>query len=201
MSCRFRMDRRMCMLSASQSSVNFPSSGTTWKLFQRIEHLIGKKLPVFPAGQRGHDADRRVSLRPRDLPNGVQLVYLFIFGCAGFSSLRRLSLVAASWGYSLVPTCEGFSLWHPSLVAEHRLCGASLSSCDTWTPEHRFSSCGSELFSSPETCGIFPDQDETMSPALAGSRFFTMEPPGKPLQCLFSPASMQLNCMQTLLSC
>lgn len=38
----------MCMLSASQSRVNFPSSEYDVELFQRIEHLIGKKLPVFP---------------------------------------------------------------------------------------------------------------------------------------------------------
>ena len=34
-------------------------------------------------------------------------------------------------------------------------------------------------------CGIFPDQGLNVSPALAG-RFFTPEPPGKPLTCIIS---------------
>ena len=79
-----------------------------------------------------------------------------------------------------------------SLVAENRLegVGASvvaacgLSSYGSWALDHRLSSCGAgaKLLSSmwdPPRSGIEP-----MSPALAG-RFFTTEPPGKPLFLFF----------------
>ena len=48
-------------------------------------------------------------------------IYLFIFGCAGSSfAVRRLSLVAASRGYSLVVVC-GLLIVVASVVAEQRL--------------------------------------------------------------------------------
>ena len=55
-------------------------------------------------------------------------IYLFVFGCAGSSLVHRLSVVAASGGYSLLG-CMGFSLWQSvglsirtSVVAAHRFC-------------------------------------------------------------------------------
>ena len=78
-------------------------------------------------GRRSHDADRTRDRGPEICPNGVQLVHLFIFGCAGFSMLKdRLSLVAPSPGCSLV-AIWGLLLVAASLVAEHRLCGARAS--------------------------------------------------------------------------
>ena len=76
-------------------------------------------------------------------------IYLFIFGCAGSSfAVCRLSLVAASRGYSLVVVC-GLLIVVAS-VAEQRLCSAQasvvaacgLSSCSSWALEHRLSNCG-----------------------------------------------------------
>ena len=46
--------------------------------------------------------------------------YLFIYGCAGLLLLCRLSLVAASRGYSLVAVC-GLLIAVASLIAEHGL--------------------------------------------------------------------------------
>ena len=48
---------------------------------------------------------------------------LFIYGCAGSPLLRGLSLVEASWGYSLVAV-QAYGCGHVrwlSLVAGHRL--------------------------------------------------------------------------------
>ena len=50
----------------------------------------------------------------------ICLFYLFIFGCAGSSLLRGLSLVAVSRGYCLVVMC-GLLVAMPSLVVEHGL--------------------------------------------------------------------------------
>ena len=69
-------------------------------------------------------------------------IYLFIFGCAGFSLLcNSFSLVAASRDYSLV-VALGLLITVASLVAEHRLEGSRasavaapglwLSSCGAW---------------------------------------------------------------------
>ena len=77
-------------------------------------------------------------------------IYLFIFGCAESSfAVRRLSLVAASRGYSLVVVC-GLLIVVASVVAEQRLYSAQasvvaacgLSSCSSWALEHRLSNCG-----------------------------------------------------------
>ena len=55
-------------------------------------------------------------------------LYLFIFGCTGSSLVHRLSVVAASGGYSLLG-CMGFSVWQSvglsirtSVVVAHRFC-------------------------------------------------------------------------------
>ena len=90
--------------------------------------------------------------------------YLFIYGCAGFLLLCRLSLVAASRGYSLVAGC-GLLIAVASLIAEHGLYSVQasvvaahgLSSCGSWAPKHRLNSVAHGL-SCPTACGVFPDQ-------------------------------------------
>ena len=90
--------------------------------------------------------------------------YLFIYGCAGFLLLCRLSLVAASRGYSLVAV-RGLLIAVASLIAEHGLYSVQasvvaahgLSSCGSWAPKHRLNSVAPGL-SCPTACGVFPDQ-------------------------------------------
>ena len=95
------------------------------ELFQRIEHLIGKKLPVFPTQD---DEVMMLTERVTEAQRFARMVCnsLFIFGSAGFSSLHGLSLVAESQGCSLVAT-PGLLTVAASLVAEHRLYGARAS--------------------------------------------------------------------------
>ena len=93
-------------------------------------------------------------------------LFIYLWLCWVFISVRGLSLVAASGGHSSL-RCAGLSLLRPvplrstgsrragSVVVAHRL------SCSV-------------------ACGIFPDQDlNPVSPALAGG-FLTTAPPGKP---------------------
>ena len=49
-------------------------------------------------------------------------IYSFIFGCTRSSLLRGLSLVAVSWGYSLVAV-HGLLIEVVSLIVEHRHTG------------------------------------------------------------------------------
>ena len=85
--------------------------------------------------------------------------------CWVFVSVRGLSLVAASGGYSS-SWCVGLSLSQP-LVAEHRL------------QTRRLSSCGSRAQLLRSMWDLPRPGLEPMSPALAG-RFSTTAPPGKP---------------------
>ena len=68
------------------------------------------------------------------------ILFYFIFGCAGSSLLRaRLSLVAASRGYSSLP-CTGFSLkWLLLLRSSGSRC-VGFSSCGSRALERRLSS-------------------------------------------------------------
>ena len=50
----------------------------------------------------------------------VFIIYLFIFGCAGFLLLLRVSLVVATRGYSLVAV-HGLLIVVASLTVEHEL--------------------------------------------------------------------------------
>jgi len=89
--------------------------------------------------------------------------YLFIFGCTGSSLLLELFSSCGAWA----SYCSGFSC-----------CGAR-------APGHVDVSAGSVVAVYRLICsaahGIFLDQGlNPVSPALAG-RFFTTEPPGKPL--------------------
>ena len=52
--------------------------------------------------------------------NNLKFIYVFIFGCAGFSLLYRLSLVAESGDYSLVVVCR-LLIEVVSVAGEHRL--------------------------------------------------------------------------------
>ena len=97
-----------------------------------------------------------------------KFIYLFVYSwlCWVFVSVRGLSLVVASGGHSS-SRCAGLSLLRPLLLrstGSRRACSAVVA---------HGPSC-------PVACGIFPDQVEPVSPALAG-RFSTTAPPGKPL--------------------
>ena len=102
----------------------------------------------------------------------------FIFYCAGlcyctgFSLVVRVGVTLRLW-YT-ASHCSGLSC-----CGSRALGCPGVSSCGSWAPEHRLSSgargellCG--MWNLPRL-GI-----EAMSPALAG-RFFTTEPPGKPI--------------------
>ena len=85
------------------------------------------------------------------------LVVLGLCCCSGFS------LAVASRGYALVAVSR---LIVAFLVAENRFSGSVVVA---------------HGLSCSEACGIFPGPGiEPVTPALAG-RFFTTEPPGKPL--------------------
>ena len=108
--------------------------------------------------------------------------FIYILAVLGLCCCTSLSLVAVSRGYFSVAV-HWLLTAMPSLVAECGLQGTwasvvaacRLSSCGSRALKHKLDSCG------VEACGIFPDQGSNLySPALAG-RFFTTEPPGKPL--------------------
>ena len=95
-----------------------------------------------------------------ELPS-FKKIFIFIFGCAGFSlSYVAFPPVAASRGFQLL--CEGFSLWWPLLWTQALGVG--------------FSTCGSQVLGQlclssrgPEACGIFLDQGSNLvSPASGG---------------------------------
>ena len=98
-----------------------------------------------------------------------------------FVAVRRLSLVAASGGYSLL-RCASFSLRLLLLLRSTGARRAGFSSCATW-----FSSCASQALERrlsscvARACGMWdlPGPGlKPVSPALAG-RFLTTAPPGK----------------------
>ena len=73
--------------------------------------------------------------------------YLFL-AVLGLYCSMEFSLVATSWGYSSLQ-CTVFPFWWLLLLwtmdfRESALAVAAqgLSSCNSWTPEHRLSSCG-----------------------------------------------------------
>ena len=78
--------------------------------------------------------------------------YLFVYFWLSWDyvAVYRLSLIAASWGYSLLH-CVHFSLrWPPllqSMAFEVAACG--LSSCGYWPLELGFSSCGARTLVTP----------------------------------------------------
>ena len=82
-----------------------------------------------------------------------------------FIAMCGLSLVVASGGYSLV-VVRRLLIAVAYLVAEHRLQGVQASVVVVY------------WLTCPMACGIFPGQDRTHTPGLAG-RFLTTGPPGK----------------------
>ena len=126
-------------------------------------------------------------------------IYLFIYFwlCWVFVAVCRLSLVAASGGYSLLQ-CMGFSLWWLLLLRSMGSRHTGFSSCGSRALEHRLSSCGARA---QLLCGMWyllgPGL-EPVSPALAG-RFLTTVMPGKsplfPLesQCQYNFCSIESN--------
>ena len=93
------------------------------------------------------------------------ILFIYLWLCWVFVSVRGLSLVAASGGHSSSP-CVGLSLSRP-LVAEHRL------------QTRRLSNCGSRAQLLRGMWDLPRPGLEPVSPALAG-RFSTTAPPGKP---------------------
>ena len=74
----------------------------------------------------------------------IYLFYLFYFWlCWVFIAVRGLSLVPASSGYSSL-WCTGFSMrWLLLLQSTGSRC-TGFSSCGSWAPERRLSSCGAQ---------------------------------------------------------
>ena len=85
---------------------------------------------------------------PCSAPEMFFKFYLFIFGCAGSSLLRGLSLVTASGGYSLIAVL-GLLISMATLVVEHRLWDA------------RAQNYGAQL---PVACGIFLNLGANLCP-------------------------------------
>ena len=129
----------------------------------------------------------------------INLLYLFIFGCAGSSLLREGFLQLGRAGATLhcgaqASHCGGFSCcgarslgaW-ASVVVAH-----GLSSCSSQALERRLSSRGAwaqllhGMWDRPGP-GLEP-----VSPALAGV-FLTTEPPGKPQHELLSSPMFSVN--------
>ena len=107
-------------------------------------------------------------------------IYLFInfWLCWVFVAAHRLSLVAASKGYSSL-LCAGFSLRWLLLSWSKGSRRVGFSSCGSRALERRLSSCGTwaQLL---HCMWVLPGPGlEPVSPALAG-RFSTTSPPGKP---------------------
>ena len=104
------------------------------------------------------------------LKNFYLFIYLWL--CWVFVSVRGLSLVAASGGHSS-SWCAGLSLSRPLLLRStgSRRAGSVIVAHGP--------SCSA-------ACGIFPRPGlEPVSPALAG-RFSTTAPPGKPQRVLYT---------------
>ena len=72
----------------------------------------------------------------------VLLIYFWL--CWVFVTIHRFSLVAASWGYSVL--VSGLPIAVASLVAEHRLQGVGFSSCSLRALVHRLGSCGPRAY-------------------------------------------------------
>ena len=69
----------------------------------------------------------------RASPNSFLSVFICLFyGCAGPSSLLRLSLVVVSGGYPSLP-CSGFSVWRLLLLQRTDSMHLGFSGCGVWT--------------------------------------------------------------------
>ena len=76
---------------------------------------------------------------------------MYVFGCAGSSSLHSLFSSCSEWGYSVVAVHELLTAVSP-LIVEQRLespqaavvAARRLSGCGSWTLEQRLSNCGAQ---------------------------------------------------------
>ena len=105
--------------------------------------------------------------------------YFLIFGCAGSSLLRTgISPVAAGGGDSVL-TYVGFSLQWLLLLWITGPRVHALNIYCSLAPEHRFNSCGAQVYLIHGMWDLPGPGIKPMSPALSGS-FFVAGPPGKP---------------------
>ena len=117
-----------------------------------------------------------------------KLFSLFIyFGCPGSSLPCGFSLVVAGRGSASL-WCAGFSLqrllllWSTGSGVQTSIVARGLQSTGS-------GAVAQGLGCSVVACGIFPDQKEPGSPALAGG-FLTTGPPGKSLCFLFNSSKL-----------
>lgn len=112
-------------------------------------------------------------------------IILFIFGCA--KSLLLLGLFSVCGKQGLLSSCgarashhSGFSCCRAWAQGVWALVVAAprLSSCRSWAPGHRLTSCGTWV---QLLCGMWELPGSGIEPAsLALASRFTTEPPGKP---------------------
>ena len=108
-----------------------------------------------------------------------------------FVAARRLSLVVASRGYSLLQ-CTGFSLQWPLLLQSMGSKHAGFSSCGTWVSvvvAHGLQSAGSVVVvhgsNCSKACGILPDQGSNPCPLHWQADSYPLCHQGRPLLSLF----------------
>ena len=89
-----------------------------------------------------------------------------------FVAVLRLLTVVASRCRARILECMGFSS-----------CSGGLKSCGFWAIDHRLNTCAAWAQLLLGMWGPPRSEIQPVSPALAG-RFFTSEPPGKPLDGL-----------------
>ena len=107
-----------------------------------------------------------------------------------FVAVCGLSLVTEN-GATLQLWYEGFSLQWLLLLGSAGSRHSGFNSCGSWALEHRLNSCSTQA---QMLCGMWdlPKSGiEPVSPALAG-RFFTTEPPQKPL-CVHAQSPIVSN--------
>ena len=121
----------------------------------------------------------------------LKCFYLFL-ALPGLGCCLGFSLVAASGGYSPV-RCTGFSLWWLLLSRSAGSRCAGFSSCSSRALERKLGSCGVWAQLRRHMRDLPRAGIKLVSSTLAG-RFFTTEPPGKPLLCWFLIA-LGVGCM------
>ena len=124
-----------------------------------------------------------ISSFPICIPFLKKYLFIYFLLCWVFVDVHRLSLLAASRGYSSLQ-CVGFSLWWLLLLRSMGSRHMGFISCGSCALERRLSSCGAWA---SLLCGMWdlPGPGlEPVSPALAGG-FLTTVPPGKSLRFVF----------------
>ena len=106
---------------------------------------------------------------------------MFVYGCAGSLSLRRLfSRCSAGPTLAAVLEVPGPLTVAAFLAVEHgRSRRSGFRNGSSWALEHRLNSCGAWASLLRGMWGLPGSGIEAVFPALTG-RFFTNEPPGKP---------------------